>query len=42
MAYNYKVPLGTTPFVLPPSIGDWLPEEHLVWFVLDVVAVVDL
>ena len=42
MAYNYKVPLRDQLFLLPPSIADWLPEEHLVWFVLDVVAVMDL
>lgn len=29
-------------FLLPPSIADWLAEDHLVWFVLDVVAMVDL
>ena len=28
-------------FLLPPSVRDWLPEGHLVWFVLDVVARVD-
>lgn len=28
-------------FLLPPSITDWLPETHLVWFVLDVVSMVD-
>jgi len=42
VAYEYKVPLRDQLFLLPPSIADWLPEEHLVWFVLDVVAVVDL
>ncbi len=42
VAYDYKVPLRDQLFLLPPSIADWLPEEHLVWFVLDVVAVVDL
>lgn len=42
MAYDYKVPLRDQLFLLPPSIADWLPEDHLVWFVLDVVAVVDL
>lgn len=42
MAYDYKVPLRDQLFLLPPSIADWLPEEHLVWFVLDVVAVMDL
>lgn len=42
MAYNYKVPLRDQLFLLPPSIADWLPEEHLVWFVLDVVSMMDL
>ena len=42
VAYDYKVPLRDQLFLLPPSIADWLPEKHLVWFVLDVVAVVDL
>jgi transposase len=42
MAYSYKAPQRDQPFLLPPSIGDWLGEEHLVWFVLDVVSMVDL
>lgn len=29
-------------FLLPPSIADWLPEGHLAWFILDVVAELDL
>jgi transposase len=28
-------------FLLPPSMRDWLPEGHLVWFVLEVVERVD-
>jgi len=32
----------TQSFLLPPSPMDWLPEEHLVYFVLDVVADLDL
>lgn len=28
-------------FLVPPSMRDWLPEGHLVWFVLDVVERVD-
>jgi transposase len=28
--------------LLPPSVRDWLPEEHLAWFVLDAVAEMDL
>jgi transposase len=29
-------------FLMPPSVADWLPEGHMVWFVLDVVAELDL
>lgn len=29
------------PFLMPPDMRDWLPEDHLAWFVLDVVARVD-
>lgn len=29
-------------FLLPPSIRDWLPEDHLAWFVIDSVARMDL
>jgi transposase len=28
--------------LLPPSLRDWLPEDHLAWFVLDVVDEIDL
>ena len=41
MAFEYNVPDRDQLFLLPPSIGDWLPESHLVWFVLDVVSIVD-
>src|SRR5579863_6578694 len=29
-------------YLMPPSIADWLPQEHLAWFVLDVVGELDL
>jgi transposase len=29
-------------FLLPPSVRDWLPEDHLSFFVIDVVAELDL
>ena len=29
-------------YLMPPSVRDWLPEGHLVFFVLDVVAELDL
>lgn len=28
-------------FLMPVSMADWLPEEHLVWFVIDVVEKID-
>jgi transposase len=29
-------------FLLPPSLRDWLAEDHLAWFVIDAVAEMDL
>jgi transposase len=29
-------------FLLPPSLTDWLPENHLVWTVLGAVEQMDL
>jgi len=29
-------------FLMPPSVADWLPEGHLAWFIVDVVAELDL
>src|SRR5918912_2543864 len=28
-------------FLMPPDVRDWLPENHLAWFVIDVVGVID-
>ena len=28
-------------FLLPPDIREWLPENHLAWFVIDAVGVID-
>src|SRR4051794_38185461 len=28
--------------LLPPSLRDWLPEDHFAWFVIDAVAALDL
>ena len=28
--------------LMPPNLGDWLPEDHLVFFVRDVVEQLDL
>lgn len=29
-------------FLMPPSVADWLPEDHLAWFIIDVVAELDI
>ena len=31
-----------TPYLLPPSLEDWLPEGHLARFVVDIVEQLDL
>src|ERR1035441_2558031 len=30
------------PFLMPPSLRDWLPADHLAWFVIETVARLDL
>src|SRR5205085_12525341 len=29
-------------FLMPPSLRDWLPEDHLAWFVIESVGRLDL
>ena len=29
-------------FLMPPSLRDWLPEDHLAWFVIETVSRLDL
>lgn len=41
MADGYRPVVRDQEFLLPPNMVDWLPDEHLVWFVLDTVAVLD-
>lgn len=31
-----------TPLRLPPDLRDWVPEDHLVHFIIDAVALLDL
>ena len=31
-----------TPYLLPPSVQDWLPEKHLARFVVEIVDQLDL
>jgi transposase len=28
--------------LMPPSLRDWLPQDHLAWFVIETVARLDL
>lgn len=41
MARSYRPVIRDQEFLLPPNMADWLPEGHLVWFVLDVVDQLD-
>jgi transposase len=42
MAKGYRPYLPEQDLLLPPSLRDWLPENHLVYFVSDVVDQLDL
>jgi transposase len=37
MAYNFLPCDRNQVYLLPPSLADWLPQDHLAWFVLDAV-----
>ncbi len=39
---TYRRYTPTQAFLLPPSPSDWLPEDHLAYFLLDVVGELDL
>ena len=42
MGKTYRVYLPEQDLLLPPSLRDWLPEDHLAYFVSDVVEQLDL
>src|SRR5215213_10193650 len=42
MAQNFIACDREQELLLPPSLRDWLPDEHLAWFVLDAVGEMDL
>ena len=42
MAKGFRPVQRDQVFLLPPDMRQWLPADHLVWFVLDVVAGLDL
>ena len=41
MPQNFLACDRDQPFLLPPDVREWLPENHLAWFVIDVVGVMD-
>src|SRR3954449_5705908 len=41
MAQNFIACDREQSFLLPPDVRDWLPENHLAWFVIDAVGVID-
>lgn len=41
MARSYRPVVRDQEFLLPPNMAEWLPDDHLVWFVLDVVERLD-
>src|SRR5699024_9613779 len=41
MAKSYRPVDRDQAFLLPPDMREWLPAEHLVWVVLDVIEQVD-
>src|SRR5947207_3736666 len=42
MAKKYRSYLPDQDYLLPPSLRDWLPEDHLVYFVSDLIDQLDL
>jgi transposase len=42
VSYNFVAVERDQLLLMPPSVADWLPEDHLAWFVLDVVGELDL
>jgi transposase len=42
MAYNFLACDRDQAFLLPADLRDWLPADHLAWFILDVVDQLDL
>jgi len=42
MAHNFIECDREQAFLMPPSLREWLPEDHLAWFVVDAVEEMDL
>jgi transposase len=42
MAQNFLICDRDQPLLLPPDLRDWLPDDHLAWFVIEAVDQLDL
>ena len=42
MSTKFISPDRQTPFLFPPRLEDWLPEDHLAHFIVDIVSQLDL
>ena len=42
MAKSYRPVLRDQPMLLPVDLREWLPQDHLVWFVLETVEALDI
>jgi transposase len=42
MGFKFVATDRDTPFLLPPSVQEWLPEDHLARFVVEVVSKLDI
>jgi transposase len=42
MALNVREVERDQLWLMPPSVADWLPDDHLAWFILDVISELDL
>lgn len=42
MAFNFLAADREQLMLMPPSVAEWLPEDHLAWFVVDIVDELDL
>jgi transposase len=42
VAFNFRAVDRDQQFLMPPSVAEWPPEDHLAWFVIDVADELDL
>jgi transposase len=41
VAKSYRLVQRDQPFLMPPDMREWLPSDHLVWFLLETVEALD-